>query len=119
MSARGQGELAGEGPVLFLTPAVVYSLWKGREGNSLTAALAPYLGPLTALQISLLASTFSRLCSQGTYRGGDPGLGRCCWLCGACLAATRGWRNLLGLLSLLYVPSRSGKPCWSALAAQY
>lgn len=89
VSARGQGELAGEGPVLFLTPAVVYSLWKGREGNSLTAALAPYLGPLTALQISLLASTFSRLCSQETYRGGDLGVGRCCWLRGACLAATQ------------------------------
>lgn len=30
-----------------------------------------------------------------------------------------GWRNLLGLLSLLYMPSCRGKPCWSALAAQY
>lgn len=96
----------------------VYSLWKGREGNSLTAALAPYLGPLMALHISLLASTFSGR-SQGMCRGGDPGLERRCWLCGACLAATQGWRNLLGLLSFLYVPSCRGKPCWSELTAWY
>lgn len=76
----------GSGPVP--SPCCcVYSLWKGREGNSLTAALAPYLRPLKALQVSLLASMFSGQHSQGMCRGGDSGLVRRCRLCGACLAA--------------------------------
>lgn len=60
---------------MFLPPLLcVYSLWKGQEGNSLMAAPAPYLAPLMALRVPLLASTFSWLCTQGMCGGGDMGL---------------------------------------------
>ena len=71
---KGTRRAGGRGTCPVPSPCCyVYSLWKGREGNSLTAALAPYLGPLKALQVSLLASMFSRPCSQGICRGGTWG----------------------------------------------
>lgn len=98
----------GEGPVLFLPPLLcVYSLWKGQEGNSLMAAPAPYLAPLTALRVPLLMSTFSGLRTQGTRGGGDMQPAVLLWAVGP-LVAVWSWGDLLGRLSHC-IPSCNGK----------
>lgn len=98
----------GEGPVLFLPPLLcVYSLWKGQEGNSLMAAPAPYLAPLTALPVPLLMSTFSGLRTQGTCGGGDMQPAVLLWAVGP-LVAVWSWGDLLGRLSHC-IPSCNGK----------
>lgn len=86
----------GEGPVLFLPPLLcVYSLWKGQEGNSLMAAPAPYLAPLTALRVPLLMSTFSGLRTQGTRGGGDMQPAVLLWAVGP-LVAVWSWGGSTG-----------------------
>lgn len=100
----------GEGPVLFLPLLLCLLPVEGLGRKQPLAAPAPYLGPLAALRVSLLVSTFSA-CSQGTCGGGDRGLG-------ALLAVGPAWQphgagGICWVCCLLSVLSHRGKPCWS------
>lgn len=100
----------GEGPVLFLPPLSCLLPVEGLGRKQPLAAPAPYLGPLAALGVSLLVSTFSA-CSQGTCGGGDRGLG-------ALVAVGPAWQlhgagGICWVCCLLPMLSHRGKLCWS------
>lgn len=60
----------------FFPCCCVYSLWKGREGNSLAAALAPYVGPLQPCRFhcwcSCFPAPFPASVQRWGFRAGRP-----------------------------------------------
>lgn len=109
MSAGGHGEPAGEGPVLFLPLLSCLLPAEGTGRKQPHSCSGPLSGALHHPASFIVSFHVLRDGFPGDVQRWGPRAGGVAG-CGVCPGATRGWRNLLGLLSLLSVPSRGGEP---------